>query len=93
MNSIILNCPVNGSVPLEEYEMSHHNEFFVGKFHSKSVTEYIEDTFNIATDILTGVEYLHEKRVIHRDLKPENILWNSNNFNCPHVFECSLLDL
>jgi 3-phosphoinositide dependent protein kinase-1 len=30
------------------------------------------------SEIITGLRYLHEKRVVHRDLKPENILLSSS---------------
>ncbi|KAK5780016.1 hypothetical protein RI543_002556 [Arxiozyma heterogenica] len=30
----------------------------------------------IAEDVLRGLSYLHEKKVIHRDIKPQNILFN-----------------
>lgn len=34
----------------------------------------IEAAIEMATEILSGLEYLHEQRIIHRDLKPDNIL-------------------
>jgi serine/threonine protein kinase/Tol biopolymer transport system component len=34
----------------------------------------IEAAVEMATEILAGLEYLHEQRIIHRDLKPDNIL-------------------
>lgn len=31
-----------------------------------------------ATELLTGVDFLHSHRIIHRDLKPQNILVSSS---------------
>ena len=42
----------------------------------KSIPEYVSDAFKIATDLITGIQYLHESHVMHRDIKPENLLWN-----------------
>lgn len=32
----------------------------------------------IAHDLLSGIRYLHAKRVVHRDLKPQNLLMDAN---------------
>lgn len=34
--------------------------------------------YNVVTEILNGLIYLHEQGVLHRDLKPQNILYNSD---------------
>ena len=39
---------------------------------------YVRESFEIATHIINGIEYLHKKGCIHRDIKPENILWNED---------------
>ena len=44
----------------------------------KPLPEYVSDAFKIATDLLTGIKYLHESHVMHRDIKPENLLWNES---------------
>ncbi|KAN0011962.1 hypothetical protein ACTFIU_000181 [Dictyostelium citrinum] len=44
-------------------------------------------------DIVFGLEYLHEQKVIHKDLKPENLLVNSDgvvkitDFGVSHIFD------
>ena len=33
---------------------------------------------NFLLQILSGIDYIHQLRVVHRDLKPENLLFDSN---------------
>lgn len=40
-----------------------------------------ETKFQLVTDIINGLVFLHERNIIHRDLKPENILvYEENGF-------------
>jgi eukaryotic-like serine/threonine-protein kinase len=34
----------------------------------------IEDVFDVATQIATGLAFAHQSRIVHRDLKPKNIM-------------------
>lgn len=36
----------------------------------------LEDYISVTSQIINGVEYLHNKNIAHMDLKPENILYN-----------------
>lgn len=42
--------------------------------------DFTEDVFKkIATDILTALVYLNERKYVHNDIKPENILYDEKN--------------
>ena len=48
--------------------------------------------------LISGVEYLHERGVSHRDIKPENILLDDNDdvkisdFGMATMFRCVILN-
>lgn len=31
-------------------------------------------------NMIVGLEYLHEKKIIHRDMKPENMVFDSDGY-------------
>mgnify|MGYP002634045894 CR=1 FL=1 len=37
-----------------------------------------------AAEIVSALEYMHEKRIVHRDLKPDNVLL-TKDFHCKVV--------
>lgn len=51
-----------------------------------------------AAEILSGIEYMHQRNIVHRDLKPENILLAKNNhlkitdFGTARVFDAESRD-
>lgn len=52
-------------------------EFVEGKVLSDVLTAgrmRVEDVFDVATQIATGLAFAHHSRIVHRDLKPKNIV-------------------
>jgi len=46
------------------------------------LTHYSEkEASNLVTQILKGIQHLHDRRIVHRDLKPENLLLSSKQPN------------
>ncbi|GMF44760.1 unnamed protein product [Phytophthora fragariaefolia] len=53
---------------------------------------------NYLSDILLGLQYLHQRRICHRDIKPDNVLLNDTgrchltDFGCAKAFGGNLLN-
>ena len=69
-------------VKIIESGENHGKIFYVMPMYESDLAKIIqktinlEDAFNYSIQIVKGIKYLHENKVIHRDLKPENILIN-----------------
>ncbi|EQC42392.1 CAMK protein kinase [Saprolegnia diclina VS20] len=72
----------------EEYvclvmELADGGELFQMLVRDGAYSEAIAQQY--VRDILTALEYLHEKGIVHRDLKPENLLLTSKHAGRAHV--------
>ena len=51
---------------------------FIEKYQSKNIKIPEEKIQDLLIDILLGLQYIHENKIIHWDLKPQNILLDEN---------------
>lgn len=58
------------------FELCKKGELF--DYMTEVVTLSEKRTRHIMKQLLTCVEYIHERKIVHRDLKPENILLDDN---------------
>lgn len=76
------NSQSENIVKIIESGENHGKIFYVMPLYESDLAKIIqktinlEDAFNYSIQIVKGIKYLHENKVIHRDLKPENILIN-----------------
>ena len=66
------------STSLEDYI-----EDFVSDFEFVSY----DDIKHILTAVVTGLDFLHQQKLIHRDIKPQNILLKKPNEYCTQIQE------
>ena len=72
---------------LKLYEVIHHKNnlyLFLEYCNQGDLSDYIKSKENKYDEkyihqILTGLQYLYNSKIIHRDIKPHNILINNNN--------------
>ena len=87
-----------GIVPMLGYAVHPDNTYtiYLEYFRTGSLIKAIEDGVRfstkqklaIATDVLSGLHSLHERRLVHRDLHPGNILLR----RCPSGLHAALID-
>jgi serine/threonine protein kinase len=51
------------------------------RYHNKQASPSNELIHKIMRDVLSGLAFMHSKRIIHADIKPANIFWSSNQSN------------
>lgn len=68
------------------YDADGSRKWYIMPLYKSSLNAVIPDLYgqyarqyNIISEILNGVIYLHSEGVLHRDLKPQNILYNSDS--------------
>lgn len=67
------------------YDTEGERKYYIMPKYQCSIVQIIpmlynnfDRQYNVVTEILNGLIYLHEQGVLHRDLKPQNILYNSD---------------
>lgn len=73
-------------IKIVSYNADESKKWYIMPIYKSSLSAVIPSLYgqyarqyNIITEILNGVIYLHSEGVLHRDLKPQNILYNSDS--------------
>lgn len=73
-------------IKIVAYDADGNRKWYIMPIYKGSLNSVIPDLYgqyarqyNIISEILNGVIYLHSEGVLHRDLKPQNILYNSDS--------------
>lgn len=68
------------------YDADSDRKYYIMPLYASSLKAIIpslngmyDRQYNVISEILNGVIYLHSEGVLHRDLKPQNILYNSDS--------------
>ena len=80
---------------IDEFKFRDHN-FLVFRLYGKNLAKdrykiynsSPDDKLTIIRDMLSGLEYLSNYKIIHCDLKPENILFKNEEQDCFNIVIC-----
>ncbi|EGC38659.1 hypothetical protein DICPUDRAFT_148677 [Dictyostelium purpureum] len=87
----VINDPEEESIYIVMEYVEGGNLQSINDFPNNPMSEHLARKY--FRDIVLGLEYLHEQKVIHRDIKPENLLLNKDgvvkigDFGVSQIFE------
>lgn len=93
-------CPHDNIVQLINVHIGYNDYFVVMEPMLGSLSDYMrsntmkaEHIESIFHEILRGLKYCHDRKVIHRDIKPDNILLNTTSVKiCDFSLSCEKMD-